>query len=106
MEPVGVVANSGVNSGLDKPEEQPGRAEGKAELSRYMMASGTLMGLAEMPRMADFAVFAEAVGRGLGWPDARYFQTTATTGGRRRCSSSKALGVERSRDRVMKARSY
>jgi hypothetical protein len=28
-EPVGDAANSGVDSGLDKPEEQPGRPEGK-----------------------------------------------------------------------------
>ena len=30
-EPVGVAANSGVDPGLDKREEQPGRAEGKEE---------------------------------------------------------------------------
>jgi hypothetical protein len=31
-EPVGVAANSGVDSGLDKCEEQPGRAEGRVAL--------------------------------------------------------------------------
>ena len=31
-EPVGVVANSGVDSGLDKPAEQPGMAEGNEAL--------------------------------------------------------------------------
>ena len=30
-DPVGVAANSGVDSGLDKREEQPARAEGKVE---------------------------------------------------------------------------
>jgi len=29
--PVGVAANSGVDSGLDKPEEQPGRTEGESD---------------------------------------------------------------------------
>ena len=38
-EPVGVAANSGVDSGLDKWEEQPGRAEGKEELIRDILAS-------------------------------------------------------------------
>jgi hypothetical protein len=38
-EPVGVAANYGVDSGLDKREEQPGRAEGKEELIRDILAS-------------------------------------------------------------------
>ena len=36
---VGVAANSGVDSGLDKREEQPGRAEGKEELIGDILAS-------------------------------------------------------------------
>jgi hypothetical protein len=40
-QPVGVAANSGVNSGLDKREEQPARAERKEEreLIKYVLAS-------------------------------------------------------------------
>jgi len=38
-EPVGVAANSSVDSGLDKREEQPGRADGKEELIRDTLAS-------------------------------------------------------------------
>ena len=38
-ETMGVAANSGVDSGLDKREQQPGRAEGKEELIRDILAS-------------------------------------------------------------------
>jgi len=41
QDPVGVAANSGVDSGLDKREEQPGRAEGKKEgLNQEMRKAG------------------------------------------------------------------
>ena len=38
-EPVGVMADSAVDSGLDKPQEQPGRAEGNEELMSAIPAS-------------------------------------------------------------------
>ena len=38
-EPVRVAANSGVYSGLDNREEQPGRAEGEEKLIRDILAS-------------------------------------------------------------------
>ena len=53
-------------------QNQPGILGGLLDVIVGALREFPSVQLASLPRMADFARFGEAVGRGLGWPDGRF----------------------------------